>query len=157
MIWNIDASFAVHPDCKSHTGTSLTLGHGSALSMSCKQKINTKSLTEAELVGVDSAMTFVMWMKHFFESQVKQMNEGSKLKPLGSDTIIEQDNTSAIQLEKNEWKSSSRRTKHIDVRYFYVTECLKKRDVSRVVYKPTRDIHSDYFTKALQEKAFHAH
>jgi hypothetical protein len=31
MIWNIDASFAVHPDCKSHTGASLTLGHGSAL------------------------------------------------------------------------------------------------------------------------------
>ena len=54
---------------------------------------------EAELVGVDDAMTFVMWMKHFFESQVKQMNEGLKLKPLGSDTVIEKDNTSAIQLE----------------------------------------------------------
>ena len=54
------------------------------------KKINTKSSTEAELVGVDNAMTFVMWMKHFFESQVKQMNEYSKVKPLGSDTIIEQ-------------------------------------------------------------------
>ena len=71
IIWNIDASFVVHPDCKSHTGASLTLGHGSALSLSCKQKICTKSLTEAELVGVDDAMTFVMWMKHLFESQVK--------------------------------------------------------------------------------------
>ena len=71
MVWNIDASFAVHADCKSHTGASLTLGHGSVLSMSCKQ-INTKSSTEAELVGVDDAMTFVMWMKHFFESQVKR-------------------------------------------------------------------------------------
>ena len=39
MIWNIDASFAVHPDCKSHTGASLTLGHGSALSLSCKKKL----------------------------------------------------------------------------------------------------------------------
>jgi len=157
MIWNIDASFAVHPDCKSHTGASLTLGHGSALSMSCKQKINTKSSTEAELVGVDDAMTFVMWMKHFFQSQVKQMNEDSKLKPLGSDTIIEQDNTSAIQLEKNGWKSSSRRTKHIDVRYFYVTDRLKKKDISRIVYKPTGDMQSDYFTKALQGQAFHTH
>ena len=71
MIWNIDASFAVHPDCKSHTDASLTLGHGSALSLSYKQKINTKSSSEAELVGVDNAMTFIMWMKHFFESQVK--------------------------------------------------------------------------------------
>ena len=157
MVWNIDASFAVHPDCKSHTGASLTLGHGSVLSLSCKQKINTKSSTEAELVGVDDAMTFVMWMKHFFGSQVKQMNKYSKLKPLGSDTTIEQDNTSAIQLERNGWKSSSRRTKHIDVRYFYVTDRLKKKDVSRVVYKPTGDMQSDYFTKALQGQAFHTH
>ena len=125
--------------------------------MSCKQKINTKSSTEAELVGVDDAMTFVMWMKHFFESQVKQISEHSKLKRLGSDTVIEQDNTSAIQLEKNGWKSSSKRTKHIDVRYFYVTDRLKKKDISRIVYKPTGDMESDYFTKALQGTPFHTH
>ena len=101
MVWNIDASFVVHPDCKSHTGASLVFGHGNALLLSCKQKSNTKRGTEAELVGVNDAMTFLMWMKHFFESQVKQMNEHSKLKQLGSDTTIEQDNTSAIQLEQN--------------------------------------------------------
>ena len=108
-------------------------------------------------MGVDDAMTFVMWMKHFFESQVKQINEHSKLKRLGSDTVIEQDNTSAIQLEKNGWKSSSKRTKHIDVRYFYVTDRLKKKDISRIVYKPTGDMESDYFTKALQGTPFHTH
>ena len=99
--WNIDAPFAVHPDCKSHTGTCLTLGHGSVLSLLSKQKINTNSSTEAELVGVDHAMTFVMWMKHFFESQVRSINANSLLKPLGSNVTIEQDNTSAIQLEWN--------------------------------------------------------
>ena len=67
LTWNIDASFAAHPDYKSYTGACLTLGHGSVLSISAKQKINTKSSTEAELVGVDDAMTFVIWMKHFFE------------------------------------------------------------------------------------------
>ena len=36
MIWNKDASFAVHPDCKSLTGTSLTLGHERALLLSWK-------------------------------------------------------------------------------------------------------------------------
>ena len=66
LTWNIDASFAVHPDGKSHTEACLTLGYGSMLSISAKQKINTKSSTEAEIVGVDDAMTFVMWMKHFF-------------------------------------------------------------------------------------------
>ena len=34
LIWNIDVSFTVHPDCKSHTGTCLTLGHGRVLSIS---------------------------------------------------------------------------------------------------------------------------
>lgn len=48
MTWNVDASYAVHPDCRSHTGASLTLGNGSVLSLSSKQKVNTKSSTEAE-------------------------------------------------------------------------------------------------------------
>ena len=106
LTWNIDASFTVDPDCKSHTGACLTLGYGSVLSISVKQKINTKSLTEAELVGVDDAMTFVRWMKHFFESQLRSIHTNSPLKPLGSNVTIEQDNTSAIQLESNGYFSS---------------------------------------------------
>ena len=119
------------------------------LSLSSNQKINTQSSTEAELIGVDDAMTLVMWMKHFFESQVRYIDFNSPLKPLGSNVTIEQDNTSAIQLERNKLKSSSKRTKHINVRYFYITDRLKDGDVSRVIYKPTRDMESDYLTKAL--------
>ena len=102
-------------------------------------------------------MTFVMWMKHFFESQVRSVNSKSPLKPFGSDVTIEQDNTSTIQLARNGWKSSSKRTKHINVRYFYITDRLKAGDISRIVYKPTGDMESDYLTKALQGKSFHAH
>ena len=102
-------------------------------------------------------MTFVMWMKYFFESQVRSINLNSPLKPLGSDVTIEQDNTSAIQLERNGWKSSSKRTKHINVQYFYITDRLKAGDVSRVIYKPTGDMESNYLTKALQGNAFHTH
>ena len=94
-------------------------------SISAKLKINTKSLTKAELVGVDDNMIFVMLMKHFFESQVRSINVNSSLKPLGSEVTIEQDNTSAIQLERNGWKSSSKRTNHINVQYFYITDRLK--------------------------------
>ena len=68
-------------------------------------------MTKAELVGFDDAMTLVMWMKHFFESQVRSVNPKSPLKPLGPDVTIEQENTSIIQLARNGWKSSSRRTK----------------------------------------------
>jgi hypothetical protein len=49
--WYVDTSFAVHPDFKSHTGGVLTLGRGALTSLSKKQKLNTQSSTEAELVG----------------------------------------------------------------------------------------------------------
>ena len=60
LTWNINASFAIHLDCKSHTGICLMLGHGNVLSLSLKQKINIKSTTKAELVGDNDTMTFVM-------------------------------------------------------------------------------------------------
>ena len=81
----------------------------------------------------------------------------SPLKPLGSDVTIEQDTTSAIQLERNGWKSSSKRTKHINVQYFYITDRLKAGNIGIIIYKPTGDIESDYLTKAFQGKAFHTH
>ena len=149
LTWNIDASFAVHPDCKSHNEAYLILRHGSLLSLLSKQNINTKSSTEAELVGVNDAMTFVIWMKNFFESQVRSTNKNSPLKHLESDVTLEQDNTSVIQLERNRWKSSSKRTKYIAIRYFYITNRLKPGDVNRVIYKPTEEMTSNYSTKAL--------
>lgn len=39
----------------------MSLGKGSPISISRKQKLNTKSSTEAELVGVDDAMALVLW------------------------------------------------------------------------------------------------
>ena len=47
MVWNINASYAVHPDYKSHTGAACTLGHGIFIPISAKQKLMTKSSTEA--------------------------------------------------------------------------------------------------------------
>ena len=85
------------------------------------------------------------------------MNINSPLKPLGSEVTIEQDNTSAIQLERNGWKSSSKRTKQINVRYFYITDQLKAGDISRIIYKPTGDMESNYLTKAFQGKSFHTY
>jgi len=35
----------------------------------CKQKLNTKISTEAELVGIDDAMGQVLWMQHFLAAQ----------------------------------------------------------------------------------------
>jgi hypothetical protein len=40
--WWIDGSFAVHPDMKSHTGATMTLGKGAVYSSSTRQTLNTK-------------------------------------------------------------------------------------------------------------------
>ena len=45
----------------------------------------------------------------------------------------------------------------INVQYFYITDRLKAGDISRIIYKPTGDMESDYLTKALQGKEFHTH
>ncbi len=67
--WWIDASFAIHKDMKSHTGAILTLGKGGVYAMSTKQKINTKSSTEAELVGIDDGIPMVLWTRNFLRNQ----------------------------------------------------------------------------------------
>jgi hypothetical protein len=40
-----DSSFAVHKDIRSHTGAIMTLGKGTIISKSTKQKVNAQSLT----------------------------------------------------------------------------------------------------------------
>ena len=47
----VDASYAVHPDMKSHTGGVMALGIGGIVCKLTKQKLNTKIATEAKLVG----------------------------------------------------------------------------------------------------------
>ncbi len=54
--WWVDAAYAVHHDCKGHTGAGMSLGRGMAMSYSWKHKINMKSSTEAEIVGVDDSV-----------------------------------------------------------------------------------------------------
>ena len=67
--WYVDASFAVHPDFRSPTGGTMTFGKGAVQLLSKKQKLNTRSSTEAELVGADDVATQILWTKHFMEAQ----------------------------------------------------------------------------------------
>ena len=64
-----------------------------------------------------------------------------------------QDNTAAIQLEKHGKKSSSRRTRHFDIRFFNVGNKLRNNNIE-VVYCPTEKMVADFFTKPLQASQF---
>jgi hypothetical protein len=143
MKWWVDAAFAVHEDMKSHTGGTFSLGKGSIYSASLKQKLNTKSSTEAELVGVNDLMPQILWTQYFMEAQGYTVDQ----------SLVAQDNLSAMLLENNGRASSSKRTRHINIRYFFVTDRIKAGEVS-VTYCPTDDMIADYFTKALQGTKF---
>ena len=141
--WWIDGAFATHPDMRSHTGGMLSLGKGAVYGASTRQKLNTRSSTEAELVGVDDCMPQILWTRYFLEAQGYQIQ----------DSVVYQDNQSAMLLANNGRASSSKRTRHMNIRYFYVTDRIQARDI-RVAYCPTDEMVADFFTKPLEGSKF---
>ena len=142
ILFNVDAAFAVHKDFKSHTGGSMTLGKGSAVSISIKQKLNTKSSTEAELVGVDDMTSIMLWCQYFLKEQGYDMN-----------LVLNQDNTSTIKLLENGIESSTKRTRHINIRYYFLTDRIEKGEL-KVQYCSSDEMVADYFSKPLQGEKF---
>ena len=141
--WWVDASYAVHNNMRSHTGATMSIGRGMIYSKSAKQKLNSKSSTEAELIGASDMLGQTLWTLYFLRAQ-------------GYDTIkttLYQDNTSAIALEENGKMSSSQRTRHINIRYFFIKDKVEKDEIT-IVYCPTEDMVADYFTKPLQGAQF---
>jgi len=141
--WFVDASFAVHPDFKSHTGGIMSFGQGAVQAMSRKQKLNTRSSTESELVAADDHASLILWTKLFMEEQGYKIDKN----------ILYQDNKSAILLETNGKKSSGKRTRALNVRYFFLTDQIEKGNLS-VEYCPTDDMIGDFMTKPVQGEKF---
>ena len=139
----VDASFAVHHDMKSHTGGVITMGKGAFYASSKKQKLNTKSSTEAELVGAGDFLPQALWTRNFLGAQGYDVR----------DNFFYQDNQSAMRLEKNGRKSAGQRSRHINIRYFFIKDRIEKKEIS-LVYCPTEDMVADFFTKPLQGKLF---
>jgi Reverse transcriptase (RNA-dependent DNA polymerase) len=142
--WHVDAAFAVHHDKKSHTGATMSLGNGSVYSTSTKQKINTQSSTEAELVSIDDVLSKILWVKRFMEAQNWKVHQN----------VVFRDNISSMKLEENGKSSSGKRTRHFDVKYFYITDLIERKEVS-IEYCPTEEMIADYMTKPLTGSKFY--
>ena len=141
--WWVDASFGTRAGMRSQTGATMSLGVGSISSISRKQKLNTTSSTEAELVGVHDAMSQIAWTRHFMLAQEIKIYRN----------ILFQDNQSAMYLEKNGINSSSRNTRHINIRYYFIKDRIKSGEVE-LIHCPTENMVADFFTKPLQGKRF---
>jgi len=138
----IDASHGVHDNLRSHTGSVVTMGKGPVYAKSSSQKINTKSSTESELVGLSDSVGQVIWARNFLIGQGYDVQAAT----------IYQDNKSTIQLVIN-GKSNSERTKHIAMRYFFIKDRIDKKEIN-VKYLETENMISDILTKPLQGNLF---
>lgn len=141
--WYVDSSFAIHPDCRGHTGGMLSLGKGAVTSGSRKQKLNGRSSTEAEIIGVDDFMGPLLWTLYFMRAQGYD----------ATSNILMQDNQSTMKLLVNGQKSSSKRTKHINVRFYFAKDVIDRGDMT-VEYCPTKEMWADVLTKPLQGELF---
>ena len=141
--WYVDASFGTHKDMKSHTGSMFTLGKGAIWNESTKQKVNARSSTEAELISIDDKISKIIWMRKFIEAQGFEIDLN----------ILYQDNMSTIKLAENGKQSSGKRTRHFDIKYFYVTDLINRNEVS-IEYCSSNDMLADFHTKPLIGEKF---
>jgi hypothetical protein len=139
----VDASFAIHGDMRSHTGGVISFGRGGLICKSKKQSINTKSTTEAELVGASDYLPNTLFVKMFMTAQGYPITQA----------VFYQDNESAIKMESNGKASCGQRSRHIDIRYFFITDHAKRQSIT-IEHCPTGIMLADFFTKPLQGSLF---
>jgi hypothetical protein len=105
--------------------------------------LNTKSSTEAELVGASDYLPYPIWAKKFLDAQGYVLEEN----------IFYQDNQSTIRFERNGRNSCGPNSRHIDIRYFFIKDRIDIEDID-VQYCPTEQMLADFFTKPLQGSLF---
>jgi hypothetical protein len=141
--WWVDGAHGVHQNMRGHTGGTASLGKGCLMSTSRTQGINTRSSTETELVALDDMMPQVLWTNYFLDAQ----GYGAQK------TIVLQDNKSTILLATNGRASSSKRTKHIHMRFYFVKDRINSGEIE-VEFCPSEEMVADFFTKPLQGALF---
>ena len=84
-----------------------------------------------------------MWTRNFLLAQCFKVK----------DNVTYQDNQSSMKLENNGRHSSGKRTRHINIRYFFVTNKIGAKEV-RIEYCPNELMIADFYTKPLQGALF---
>ena len=129
-------------DRKSTSGYVFYMGDTAFTWVSKKQPIVTLSTCEAEYVAASWCVCHAIWLRNLLCELKLQQNEA---------TEIRVDNKSAIELAKN--PVHHERSKHIDVRFHFIREHVKKGKV-RLSHVASRDQVADIFTKPLPTALF---
>lgn len=143
LIIQADASFGVHKDTAGHTGILIKLYDNIVMFKSSKQKIITKSSTESELVALDDAGTYGIWIYRLL------MNFGIEFDvPI----IFQQDNLSTIFMAEH-GKTQFKRTKHINNKYYFIKQFIDDK-IFKLNHCYGRDLFVDFFTKYMSKEKF---
>ena len=95
------------------------------------------------MVGASDYLPNTLWLRHFLQEQGYD----------NKTNIFEQDNESAIRLEKNGWASAGKKSRHINIRYFFIKDRNKEGEIT-IRHCPTEQMLADFFTKPLQGNLF---
>jgi hypothetical protein len=107
-----------------------------------KQRTVAQSTCEAELYAEAAAIQEVLWLRGLLKELGLHVQTGSRV--LG-------DNQSTIAISHNGIKGE--RTKHVDVKYHFITETVESGAV-QLKWIPTTEQQADIFTKALATPIF---
>ncbi|KAK6146550.1 hypothetical protein DH2020_020419 [Rehmannia glutinosa] len=128
-------------DRKSTSGTYQMLGNRLVSWFNKKQNAIATSTAKAEYITAGNYCAQVLWMRQ----QLRDYDIEEREIPIMCD------NTSAIAITQNPVLHS--RTKHIDVRYHFIRDHVKKKDIT-LEYMSTDKQLADIFTKPLCESRF---
>jgi hypothetical protein len=138
LSWYVDHSLQCILIWGGHTGGAMTMGRGFPLDKSTKHKLNTCSSTESEIVAINDLIPQILWTRLFMKAQGFVVRVD----------ILYLDNKSMMLLETNGRSLSSKRTRHIEIRYYYVANLIAMGDL-RVVWCPMDKMIADFLTEPL--------
>ena len=138
-----DADWAGNLDDRRSTSGNVFLMANAGISwLSKKQSTVALSTAESEYIALCMAAQEAVWLKRLF-ADLGVVQE--------SPICIMEDNQGAIAMTKN--PVGHARTKHIDIKYHYVRECVDKGHID-LQYCPSEDMLADIFTKPVPRQKF---
>jgi hypothetical protein len=88
-------------------------------------------------------MPIVVWSRYFLMAQVYGVTQN----------LLLQDNRSSMLLERNGKASSGKRTRYINIRYFFITDRINTKEIE-IKWCPIKEMVADFMTKPLQGSHF---
>lgn len=126
-------------DRKSNTGYIFKINGAAIIWCSRKQTCHVLSSTEAELIALTETVKEGLWLRRLFRDFHQNINH-----PI---TVFE-DSTSCIKIVAND--KNTRPSKHIDVRYFFVKDVIRK-NIFICKQMFSQEMIADILTKPLLE------